>query len=429
MGTLALFSRLDQRCCLLLSGGSQHCACLWWSRKTSIVRGEANSVTKSLEEDKIDKRSYTPPPEKCVVVGCGGISIDYLASVARFPQPDEKIRSMDFKVQGGGNAGNCLTAVARLGLRPRILSKVAEDAFGKLVIDELKVDDIDTSFLVVSKIGTTSFTYVIVDRETNTRTCINSPGNPPLDPQELPTGTLAQILDGASILYLDGRLTETALLLAKEAKHKSIPVLVDAERKREGLDDLLALAEYVVCSSKFPQAWTEASTLPEALIEIALRLPDLKFVIVTLGASGCVMLEKSFADTSDLEIVNANTTYELLLEEREHRKACKPFAVSSKVGLFRQSTTDGESAKEFAGRFLIGTAEMIPSSELVDTTGSGDAFIGAVLYSLCAGMPSEEMLSFGAIVAGANCRALGARAGLPYRQDPKLIPFLGLPVV
>ena len=32
------------------------------------------------------------------------------------------------------------------------------------------------------------------------------------------------------------------------------------------------------------------------------------------------------------------------------------------------------------GKLLIGTAEKIPQSELVDTTGAGDAFIGAVLY-------------------------------------------------
>jgi sugar/nucleoside kinase (ribokinase family) len=32
------------------------------------------------------------------------------------------------------------------------------------------------------------------------------------------------------------------------------------------------------------------------------------------------------------------------------------------------------------GRLLIGTAEKIPGPELVDTTGCGDAFIGAVLY-------------------------------------------------
>jgi len=33
-----------------------------------------------------------------------------------------------------------------------------------------------------------------------------------------------------------------------------------------------------------------------------------------------------------------------------------------------------------SGRLLLGTAEVIPPGELVDTTGAGDAFIGAVLY-------------------------------------------------
>ena len=50
----------------------------------------------------------------------------------------------------------------------------------------------------------------------NTRTCIHTPGSSPLDPQELPSGALSQILDGACILYLDGRLADTALLLAKQ---------------------------------------------------------------------------------------------------------------------------------------------------------------------------------------------------------------------
>lgn len=35
-----------------------------------------------------------------------------------------------------------------------------------------------------------------------------------------------------------------------------------------------------------------------------------------------------------------------------------------------------------SGKLLVGTAESIPQTELVDTTGAGDAFIGAVLYCM-----------------------------------------------
>lgn len=32
------------------------------------------------------------------------------------------------------------------------------------------------------------------------------------------------------------------------------------------------------------------------------------------------------------------------------------------------------------GQLYVGTAENIPPSELIDTTGAGDAFAGAILY-------------------------------------------------
>lgn len=43
-------------------------------------------------------------------------------------------------------------------------------------------------------------------------------------------------------------------ILPVQANRRNVPILIDAEKKREGLDDLLNLADYVVCSAKFPQA-------------------------------------------------------------------------------------------------------------------------------------------------------------------------------
>lgn len=41
------------------------------------------------------------------------------------------------------------------------------------------------------------------------------------------------------------------------------------------------------------QAWTGASSTPVALVSMLLRLPNIKFIIVTLGEKGCLMLERS----------------------------------------------------------------------------------------------------------------------------------------
>ena len=41
------------------------------------------------------------------------------------------------------------------------------------------------------------------------------------------------------------------------------------------------------------QEWTEAPSIPSALVSMLVRLPKLRFVIVTLGENGCIMLERS----------------------------------------------------------------------------------------------------------------------------------------
>ncbi|CAL5000460.1 unnamed protein product [Urochloa decumbens] len=153
----------------------------------------------------------------CLQLGCGASSVDYLATVASFPNPD-KIRSLALKVQGGGNTGNALTAAARLGLHPRIISKVANDAQGRNVLKELQDDGIDTSYMLVAEDGNTPFTYIIVDNQTKTRTCIHTPGYPPMSPEELTKESLSAALAGADIVYFDVRLHDTALVVAQECR-------------------------------------------------------------------------------------------------------------------------------------------------------------------------------------------------------------------
>ncbi|XP_052186360.1 uncharacterized protein LOC127797472 [Diospyros lotus] len=357
-------------------------------------------------------------PENCIVLGCGAVSVDFLAAVAAYPKPDDKIRSTNLKIQGGGNAGNALTCAARLGLNPRLISKVADDAQGRGILEELENDGVDPSFLVVSKEGNSPFTYIIVDEQTKTRTCIHTPGFPPMIPDELSKSSLLSAIDGARLVYFDGRLHETALVVAQEAKRRNISILIDAERKREGLDDLLNLSDYVVCSAKFPQAWTEAPTIPSALLSMLLRLPNIKFVIVTLGEEGCIMLQRSIMEGDHSEEMDIDNLSELLKQRKEHNTVI-PTSISSAV---TKMTANGIGT--VTGRLFLGTAEKILPSELIDTTGAGDAFIGAVLYGICAGMQPEKMLPFAAQVAAVGCRAMGARTGLPHRTDPRLAPFL-----
>ncbi|XP_069144700.1 uncharacterized protein [Solanum lycopersicum] len=324
-------------------------------------------------------------PENHSVLGCGMAAVDFLVAVDSYPNPDDKIRSTSFQVQGGGNAGNALTCAARLGLSPRIISKVADDSQGKAILEELEADGVDTSFMVVSEGGHSTFSYVIVDSQAKTRTCIYTPGYPPMIPEDLSKSNLSSALDDVRFVYFDGVLQETELLSA------------------------LVVAREV---------WTEAPSIPAALVSVLLKLPNIKFVIVTLGEDGCMMLERAEAEDLQSEEIDVDELFKKMKQSID-TDATSATSISSDIAKLR-----AKGIGTVSGKLLLGTAEKIPPSELVDTTGAGDAFIGAVLYALCANMPPERMLPFASQVAGIGCRALGARAGLPQLTDPRLKPFL-----
>ncbi|CAN4078011.1 unnamed protein product [Withania somnifera] len=345
------------------------------------------------------------------------VALDFLVTVDSYPKPDDKIRSTSFQIQGGGNTGNAMTCAARLGLTPRIISKVADDSQGKRILNELEADGIDTSFIVVSKEGHSTISYVIVDSQTKTRTSIYTPGYPPMVTDDLPDSSLLSALDGVRFVYTDGVLNETALVVARAAHQRSIPILIDAERKIEGLDELLPLATYIVCSTRFPQIWTGAPSIAGGLISILLKLPSAKFIIATLGEDGCIMLERTEMGDVQPEEVDIDDLFDKMKQSID-TTSTMPTCKSSDVAKLH-----AREIGTVCGRLLVGTAEKMPSSEIVDTTGAGDAFVGAVLYSLYANLPPEKMLMFASQVAAVGCRALGARAGLPQLTDPRLFPL------
>jgi ribokinase len=55
--------------------------------------------------------------------------------------------------------------------------------------------------------------------------------------------------------------------------------------------------------------------------------------------------------------------------------------------------------------------------EVVDTTGAGDAFCGALGWALAGGTDLEEAVRLAAAAGALACRDVGARAGLPHRSE------------
>lgn len=66
-------------------------------------------------------------------------------------------------------------SASRLGLDACIATKVGSDANGRLILQGLEEEGVDVSRVIVSDATPSAFTYVIVDKEGGTRTCLHTP--------------------------------------------------------------------------------------------------------------------------------------------------------------------------------------------------------------------------------------------------------------
>jgi sugar/nucleoside kinase (ribokinase family) len=113
------------------------------------------------------------------------------------------------KLALGGNVLNCAIALARLGIpSPKLLTKLGNDYLGNHIVDTLKAEGVDTNSIVYKDNATSSFSYIIVDQSTKTRTCINNPCEYLQDISEIVNHQ--SLLDDVKILIIDGKHPDVA---------------------------------------------------------------------------------------------------------------------------------------------------------------------------------------------------------------------------
>lgn len=78
--------------------------------------------------------------------------------------------------------------------------------------------------------------------------------------------------------------------------------------------------------------------------------------------------------------------------------------------------TEGSRGGRFYDGELIVTIPAIETT-VVDTTGAGDTFNGALAVALTEGQPLVEAIRFANRAAGLSIRALGAQGGMPTREQ------------
>jgi sugar/nucleoside kinase (ribokinase family) len=290
------------------------------------------------------------------VAGFGLNSVDLLAVVAEYPASNTKQRLQRFMHLPGGQIATALTVCARLGWRATYIGAFGSDHLGTLSRNSLLEDNVDLSAARTVEGATNQFAVILVDARSGARTVLWD-RHPLLtwEPADMPR----EAVTSGRLLLLDCHETAAAAQAARYAREVGVPTVLDVEKVRPGIADLLQQIDVIIAAQEFPSALTGYDQ-PGRALEMMSREYPAHVVCVTLGEEGSLA--------------------------RCHG---------------REIRTPG---------FQV---------DCVDTTGAGDVFRGAFAAG-CLREPHadiEDLLTFANAVAALNCRALGARGGIPTVRE------------
>jgi len=286
------------------------------------------------------------------VAGFGLNSIDLVAVVAEYPTPNTKQRLQRFARLPGGQMATAMATCAKLGWRARYIGSFGGDELGAVSRESLTSQGVDTDAARIVAGATNQFAVILVDARSGERTVLWD-RHPALNME--PADVSREAVTSARLLIVDCHQTAAAALAARYARDAGIPTIVDVEKVRPGIGDLLQHIDAIIAAEEFPSALTGHEDLGRAL-EAMGRDSGASLVCVTLGERG------SLAWCNGREI------------------RTPPFQV-----------------------------------DCVDSTGAGDVFRGAFAAG-CLEMPDadlEDVLRYANAAAALNCRALGSRGALP----------------
>ena len=189
------------------------------------------------------------------VVGFGTVCIDYMVYLDELPAEDSKVKAKKARILGGGNIGNTLTAIQRLGVPCVLISKVGSDSVARDILAGFNKEGIDTSLVMSGVDMSSSFTYVMVTP--GSRTCIHTGIKEDVTPNEI-LCTVTMLKEtvvnagGVAMMHLDSRHTFAATVMARWANEERILTTLDCEKDREHFQDLLPLADILFTNQNYP---------------------------------------------------------------------------------------------------------------------------------------------------------------------------------
>jgi len=304
-------------------------------------------------------------------VGLGFVSNDHLAVLPFIPM-DTKVKMLSHKILGGGPAGNATAGYATIAGNAAFLGTVGDDADGKMILDEFKREGVVTDHIVVRKGASSAIAYLWIEEATGNRSCAwTREGLTELSAAEIEgNAEIVSLIENAKVLHLDGHNAAGAIAAAKIAKKAGVTIMYDAGTIRDGMDELLPLADLLICSGEFA-------------------------VSVAAGK------DKLITDGYEEAEVEAAVRK---LYEKYRPKVCG-------------ATMGVRGSMAFDGKTLV-KCPAFHVEKVVDTTGCGDLFHVGFAIKYTEGGDLLACQRFGSAVSAIKCRGVSGRPpACPTRKE------------
>lgn len=292
----------------------------------------------------------------------GSINTDMVATVPYMPVNGETISATKFFTTAGGKGSNQAVAIAKLGGKVKMIGKVGDDAQGKDLIANLLACGADASNVTLSS---------------------------------CPTGV-------AMIVVENG---DNRIILSAGANHDYCEEDVD-----EGLKDARE-GDYLIMQLEIPMD----------TVCYAAELAHKKKMKVVLNPAPAVALPERLLENTDIICPNESET-EILTGIAVKDDASLAAAVSA---LYRAGVKNVVITMGGKGAYVTNGSVIthIPPRKVkvVDTTGAGDTFIGALILKLSEGMPIEQSAEFASVASSITITREGAAKSIPTLDEVEKI--------
>ena len=219
-------------------------------------------------------------------IGIGFCSNDHLAVLPFIPM-DTKVRMLSHRIMGGGPAANSTAGAASLGLSAAFVGTVGDDADGDMILRDFRAQGVDTSMVKVRPGATSAIAYLWIEEKTGNRSCAwTREGLDELTADEINPEAIA----AAKVLHVDGHNAAGAIAAAKVAREAGVLVNYDAGTHRDGMDELLGLANLMICSEEFILKLTGLKDAEEAVRQVWAKYRP-KVCGATMGVRGSMAFD------------------------------------------------------------------------------------------------------------------------------------------